>query len=106
MATRNAVTKVGIEDLAGYVARDLEVAKRKIDPILRQLFEVVGAVLNEGGTVVIHGFGKFEPKFRAARVGRNPRTGEDIDIGAKRSPKAKLTVKLAVKPPKKKVYLS
>ena len=38
--------------------------------------------LVEGKKVVLTGFGTFEPKFRSARKGRNPKTGEEIDIAA------------------------
>lgn len=44
---------------------------------------VTKTALNQGDHVNLAGFGKFEPKERAARKGRNPQTGESIDIRAK-----------------------
>ena len=42
--------------------------------------------MNAGEPVAIAGFGKFESKYRAARQGRNPATGETIQIAAKNQP--------------------
>lgn len=50
----------------------------------------LGNIANDlcnGEKVAIHGFGTFETKQRAARTGRNPRTGEAINVPAKRTPK-------------------
>lgn len=48
--------------------------------------EVIPAALAEGDTVAIPGFGTFSVRERAARTGRNPRTGESIQIPASRMP--------------------
>lgn len=48
--------------------------------------DVVQSELQGGGTVALIGFGNFYVKDRAARTGRNPRTGENIAIPASRSP--------------------
>jgi DNA-binding protein HU-beta len=68
----------------------------------RAVETVVGAVTNAlkaGEEVSIAGLGIFEAKMRAARTGRNPRTGESIQIKAMRVPKfrASKTLKDAVK---------
>ena len=62
----------------------------------RQAAEAVGATLDgiargmaEGGSVTISGFGTFEARERAARTGRNPRTGEPMTIKASSQPKFK-----------------
>ena len=49
--------------------------------------ETVAEVLAEGDSVELHGFGKFEVVERNARKGRNPKTGEEIDIPAKNAVK-------------------
>jgi len=54
-------------------------AKEIVDAILDSIMETVA----EGEEVVINGFGKFFPKVRAARKGRNPQTGAEIDIQEK-----------------------
>ena len=58
--------------------------------VLESVFSPVNGViadeLDAGGKVSIGGFGTFEARERAARAGRNPRTGESITIAAKRYP--------------------
>ena len=44
------------------------------------LFSLLGTALKNGDTVAISGFGSFKPVKRAARKGRNPRTGQEIQI--------------------------
>jgi len=47
---------------------------------------LIAAELLEGGKVAISGFGTFEARERKARTGRNPHTGETLDIPASRAP--------------------
>ncbi|MDR2819768.1 MAG: HU family DNA-binding protein [Desulfovibrio sp.] len=47
-----------------------------------KLFAVISGVLKDGESVAISGFGSFKPVKRAARKGRNPRTGQEIKIPA------------------------
>ena len=58
--------------------------------ILGMIFDpghgVIADELDAGGKVAIGGFGTFEARERVARAGRNPRTGESIEIAAKRYP--------------------
>jgi len=49
----------------------------------------VGEVLNSGDTIQLPGFGSFKVSDRAARQGRNPKTGETIQIAASRLPSFK-----------------
>ena len=51
--------------------------------------EVVKNVLKSGDSVTLVGFGNFEVRERAARTGRNPRTGETLEIAASRTPSFK-----------------
>ena len=51
--------------------------------------DVVGETLGQGGEVQITGFGSFVVSERAARTGRNPQTGETLQIAALRTPKFK-----------------
>lgn len=59
---------------------------RIVDAIFGTDVGVITKTLKNGGRVQITGFGTFEPRKRAARRGRNPRTGEAIQIKASRSP--------------------
>jgi nucleoid DNA-binding protein len=57
-----------------------------IAEVLRTAGEVVAEVLNcpEDEEVTVPGFGKFQPRQRLPRLGRNPRTGEEVSIRGKR----------------------
>lgn len=69
------------------VAADLPktVATRAVDAFL----DTVSKALSEGDTVALIGFGTFAVKERAARVGRNPKTGAEIHIKAAKVPNFK-----------------
>ena len=51
--------------------------------------EAVGETLGQGGEVQITGFGSFRVSERAARTGRNPQTGQTLQIAASKAPKFK-----------------
>ena len=53
------------------------------------VFENIRNAMKSGDTVSLVGFGSFSVSDRAARTGRNPRTGEEIQIAASRAPKFK-----------------
>ncbi|MEN1926236.1 HU family DNA-binding protein [Luteimonas sp. MJ293] len=50
------------------------------------VFDTITSTLGRGDSVAIAGFGTFEVRDRAARTGRNPRTGEEIQIPAAKNP--------------------
>jgi DNA-binding protein HU-beta len=75
----NKATKADlIHDLAHNHGMTQAGAKRAVDAILSFITTVVDA----RGTVTLNGFGTFEPRFRQARIGRNPKTGEAVEIAA------------------------
>ena len=51
---------------------------------IRWFFDTISEALQKGDEVRIHGFGAFKTQQRAARVGRNPRTGESVKVPARR----------------------
>ncbi|WP_370288606.1 HU family DNA-binding protein [Nocardioides sp.] len=53
---------------------------------LDALLDTIASAVADGDAVTIAGFGTFEPRHRAARAGRNPQTGEAIEIAASVSP--------------------
>jgi len=63
-------------------------AKRVVDAIFSPSPEkgIIASVLKKGEKVALAGFGTFEVRQRKARTGRNPQTGEIIQIAARRSP--------------------
>ena len=59
---------------------------RDIEAIITVFFDQITSRLVEDGRVELRGFGAFSTRGRDARVGRNPRTGESVDVTAKRVP--------------------
>lgn len=57
--------------------------QRDVEKIVSTIFEEITAALARGDRVELRGFGAFSVKRRDARVGRNPRTGESVDVGEK-----------------------
>tara|TARA_B100000029_G_scaffold55211_1_gene50085 strand:+ start:310 stop:585 length:276 start_codon:yes stop_codon:yes gene_type:complete len=72
-------------DLIKTLADQLGLDKNMLDVVCNRTFKVMGDALSSGDVVSIAGFGNFTCKDRAARQGRNPRTGETIDIPASKS---------------------
>ena len=66
-----------------YVAQSTNNTLKDTDTIVGEFLEYIKKALHEHEEVVIHGFGKFSVKERAARTARNPRTGETIEVPAK-----------------------
>ncbi|NCP10712.1 MAG: integration host factor subunit beta [Sphingomonadales bacterium] len=58
----------------------------EIEQIVDTFFDEIIASLVAGGRVELRGFGAFSTRERKARMGRNPRTGESVDVPAKRVP--------------------
>jgi DNA-binding protein HU-beta len=76
---------VNKSDLVEAVAAKASVAKADVARVVDALFGAGGvmtAELKRGGIVRVSGFGRFETRSRAARKGRNPRTGREIAIAA------------------------
>ena len=61
-------------------------SKKTVEAVLKTTADVIAAELFEGGEVALPGLGKLGVKDRGARTGRNPTTGEEIAIPAKRVP--------------------
>lgn len=59
---------------------------RDIEKIVDTVFNEITNTLAKGDRVELRGFGAFSVKHRDARVGRNPRTGETVEVAAKRLP--------------------
>ncbi len=63
-------------------ARPNTMTKAETGIVLSLSFDWIADTVAAGNQVVIKGFGTFEPRNRAARLGRNPRTGEEVQIPA------------------------
>ena len=67
-------------ELSAAVAEKIGASKKVGEQAVNAVFEAITEALVKGDKVQLVGFGSFEPKERAARVGRNPRTKEEIAI--------------------------
>lgn len=76
-------------ELVVAMAEKAEISKKDAEKALTAFTNVVTDTLVDGDKVQLVGFGIFEVAERAARTGRNPQTGESIEIGASKSPKFK-----------------
>ncbi len=59
---------------------------RDVERIVTTIFDEIGDALSQGDRVELRGFGAFSVKRRDARVGRNPRTGESVQVSEKYIP--------------------
>ncbi len=73
--------------LADMVQGKLGGTKVQAEEIVDSIFDTIVATLKKGGDVSVAGFGIFSVKARAARMARNPKTGEQVKVAAKKVPK-------------------
>lgn len=85
-------------ELIAAVAERSGLSKKDSEKAINATIEAITAELSEGGKIQLVGFGTFEVKERPAHTGRNPRTGEPMEVAASRAPqfKAGKTLKDAV----------
>ena len=76
-----ALTKA---DLAEMLFEDLGLNKREAREIVEMFYVEISEALEKNDNVKISGFGNFELKDKKSRPGRNPKTGEEVDISARR----------------------
>jgi DNA-binding protein HU-beta len=74
-------------ELIDHIANDADISKAEATRALESAIEAVKQTLKKGGSVSLVGFGTFSVGKRAARIGRNPRTGAEIKIKAAKVPK-------------------
>lgn len=72
----------GKADIVDYLAAEVDLTKSQAGDVYDALFDYITDTLADGDRVQIAGFGSFSTVERAAREGRNPRTGEKIPIPA------------------------
>lgn len=76
-------------ELIAAMAEKAELSKKDAEKALKAFTDVVSDELVKGGKVQLVGFGNFEVSERAAREGRNPKSGEPMTIAASKTPKFK-----------------
>ena len=76
-------------ELVSAIADKAELTKKDSEKALKAFTEVIAEELKKGEKIQLVGFGTFEVSDRAARTGKNPQTGNAIDIPASKAPKFK-----------------
>ena len=76
-------------ELIAAVAEKAEISKQDAEKAIKAFTDAVAEELVKGGKVQLVGFGTFEVAERAAREGRNPKSGETMTIAASKTPKFK-----------------
>lgn len=86
-------------ELVAAVAQTADLTKKDAEKAVSAVIDAITKALADGDKVQLTGFGTFEVRERDARVGKNPQTGEEIQIPASKSPafKAGKALKDAVK---------
>lgn len=83
-ATRDAtMTKA---DLVEEVLRVTELPRKESETVVETIFESIIQALQGGDKIEIRGFGSFRTRERRGRTGRNPKTGEKVEVPAKKIP--------------------
>ncbi len=85
-------------ELIAAAAEQTGLTKKDTEKVINAALDAITAALVKGDKVQVSGFGIFEVKEREARTGRNPRTGEPMEIAASKNPafKASKTLKDAI----------
>ena len=76
-------------ELINAVAASADVSKKEAEAVIAATLDAITEALSKGDKVQLAGFGIFEVKKREARTGRNPRTGEAMEIAATKIPSFK-----------------
>ena len=71
-------------DLVDQLFDEVGLNKREAKELIDAYFELIGSTLESGEEVKLSGFGNFQLRDKAERPGRNPKTGEEIPISARR----------------------
>lgn len=79
-------TKMNKTELVNSVSEQAELSKKDAGKAVDAVFDVIQDALAKGDKVQLIGFGNFEVRERAARKGRNPQTGKEIEIAASKVP--------------------
>lgn len=86
MATKTKKKIMGKGDLIEAIAKKAEMSKKDAALALNTILETIQEQLKKGNTVRLIPFGSFEVRSRKGRTGRNPRTGDKIQIKARKVP--------------------
>jgi integration host factor subunit beta len=77
--TKSELIEILADKLSHLSAKDVEIA-------VKEILEMMAQTLSKGDRIEIRGFGSFSLHYRAPRVGRNPKTGDSVDLAGKYVP--------------------
>ena len=77
------------KELVTEIASRSQLTQKDVDKVLTNFFDIVGDTLAKQEKVQLVGFGSFEVRERQARMGKNPKTGEIVEIPAGKTPSFK-----------------
>lgn len=83
MVSRGGLTKA---ELVDEVAQSTQLPKKHAELIVNTVFESIVQSLQDGEKIELRGFGSFRIRHRGPRVGRNPKTGDRVEVPSKRIP--------------------
>jgi len=84
--TKHATATLTKADLIEEVLNVTELPRKESETIVETIFDNIIAALQKGEKIEIRGFGSFRTRERRGRVGRNPKTGEKVEVPAKKIP--------------------
>ena len=73
-------------ELASRLADKAQLSDRESETIVNMMLDCIAKALQEGDKVELRGFGSFRTRSRDARIGRNPKTGEAVEVPPRRTP--------------------
>ena len=83
MSIRDGMTKA---ELVEEVARNTQLTKKHAEIIVNTVFDSIVHSLKSGEKIELRGFGSFRIRRRGARIGRNPKTGDRVEVPPKKIP--------------------
>jgi integration host factor subunit beta len=86
MATMTKQPTLTKADLIEEVLKVTELPRKESETIVETIFDSIIEAIQKGEKIEIRGFGSFRTRQRKGRIGRNPKTGEKVDVPAKRIP--------------------
>lgn len=84
--TKQPTSTLTKADLIEEVLKVTELPRKESETIVETIFDGIIAALQKGEKIEIRGFGSFRTRERRGRVGRNPKTGEKVEVKAKKIP--------------------
>jgi len=84
--TKQSTSTLTKADLIEEVLNVTELPRKESETIVETIFESIIGALQKGEKIEIRGFGSFRARERRGRVGRNPKTGEKVEVPAKKIP--------------------